>query len=195
MRFSRSMLWFETLLPLAILVSSNPVHAEGRDMYFPTKIGAKWVYEYDGKEETEEITHVEKKDSSFIVTVHRVNRFGKSSDSKLNVSTEGLVRLTGGPAVVHPPMQLLKLPHKAGQDWETHTGAWLGPKGTLTAFGPEKVRVPAGKYEAIRVETRFLQTHAESVLAKYWYAPNVGLVKEQYGDHVRVLKSFLPGKD
>jgi hypothetical protein len=28
-----------------------------------------------------------------------------------------------------------------------------------------------------------------------WYAPEVGKVKEVYGEHVELLKSFVPGKE
>jgi hypothetical protein len=158
-------------------------------------VGAKWVYGYDGKEEAEVVTAVEKKDTSLIVTVQRVDGFGRKSDSQVRVSKDGLFRLTGGPAVKHPPMCLLKLPHKAGAKWETFTGAWDMFESTVTAHGPEKIEVPAGKFEAIRVETKFPQREGDSIVGKYWYAPGVGLVKQTYGGYVRVLKSFTAGKE
>jgi hypothetical protein len=163
--------------------------------YFPTKVGAKWEYEYDGKKETEEVTAVKKENDSFIVTVHRVDGFGSKSKTELKVAKDGLFRLTGGPAVEHPPMWLLKLPHKAGARWETWTGAQGHGDSEVKAFGPEKVKVPAGTFEAIRTETIYPQTAPEDIVGKFWYAPGVGLVKQTYGKYVRVLKSFSPGKD
>jgi hypothetical protein len=149
----------------------------------------------DATEQSETITKVEVKGKAVIVRVHRVDEFGSESDSDLKISEEGLFRLTGGPGVKHPPMHLLKLPYKRGEKWETYMGAWIISDNTLTAYGPEEVKVPAGTFKAIRVETEFPQRGKKGLLAKYWYAPNVGLVKQVYGNHVRVLKSFTPGKN
>ena len=185
--------WQVTLLCVSLAAPSRADEQDSKS-YFPTKVGAKWVYSLDGKEETEAVTAVEKKSETLIVTVHRVDEFGRQSDFLVKVSKDGLFQLTGGPAVKHPPMWLLKLPYKAGATWETWLGAWGFGENTMTAYRPEKLKVPAGEFEAIRVETKFPGEEG-SIVAKYWYAPRVGLVKKTVGDHVRVLKSFTPGKD
>jgi hypothetical protein len=192
--------WTLALLLFISLSATSVADEKDSKTYFPTKVGAKWVYSLDGKEETEAVTAVEKKDETLIVTVHRVEAFGRQLDLLVKVSKDGLFQLTGGPAVKHPPMWILKLPHKTGATWDTWLGAQGGGDNTMTAYGPEKIKVPAGEFEAIRVETKFTVVDG-SIVAKYWYAPGVGLVKETVGDKktvghkVRVLESFTPGKD
>jgi len=55
----------------------------------------------------------------------------------------------------------------------------------------DEVEVPAGKFQAIRVE--LVSGKTKSLL---WFAPNVGLVKMQTEgiDRVHVLKEFKAGK-
>lgn len=163
-------------------------------LYFPTTVGSKWVYDYNGKEETEEITAVEKKDTSFVVTVKGTNYLKGTINKQFVVSTENLVQTKSNIGTGQPPMILLKLPGKAGQTWETYLGGHPGMgKNTVKACGAEIIEVPTGKFEAIRVETKFFSPGGWTE-ARYWYAPGVGLVKETYGDNVRKLKSFTPGK-
>src|SRR6266851_326240 len=120
-------------------------------LYYPTKLGAKWVYDLNGKEETETITAVEKKEGAFLITVHKVDEFGREEDVEMKLAADGLFILTGL-AKIHPPSHVLKLPHKAGATWETYTGAWPLWTSEFTAHGPERIEVPAGKFDAIRVE-------------------------------------------
>lgn len=148
------------------------------------------MYDYNGKEVSEEITAVEKQDGVSIVLIR-----GCRQDRKMKITADGIFQVTGGPMPKHRPMQLLKLPHKDGQEWETWLGAWGGIDNTMTAHGPEKVEVPAGKYEAIRVETDFPSKVPGGLLeGKYWFAPDIGIVKQVYGENVLKLKSFTPGK-
>lgn len=180
---------------IAISPQSFADEQRGTTVYFPTKVGTKWTYDSDGKEQIETVTAVEKKDGATIVTVELKDEFGRKSQFKMRASEQGLFQLTGvGFATKHPPSCLLKLPHEAGQRWEAYTGARGSGFGTLTAFGPEKIKVPAGEFEAIRVETTFPQFDKDDTVAKYWYAPKVGLVKYEFDKQVRVLKSFRAAK-
>jgi hypothetical protein len=66
-------------------------------------------------------------------------------------------------------------------------------------FGPETITVPAGAFEAIRVEWWItLATAPEPVAVRTeWYALGVGLVKSREhltGETDAALGSFTPGK-
>ena len=113
---------------------------------------------------------------------------------EMKVGADGLTELAEGPDEIHPPMHRLKIPFESGKKWKTYTGGWMQFNGMMTAYGPEQVIVPAGTFEAIRVETEYPQRSGKSITAKYWYAPQTGVVKYVYGDHTRVLKSFTAGK-
>jgi hypothetical protein len=165
--------------------------------YFPTTIGSKWTYLWNGGEESHEVTDLVRVADGLEVTVLTQYHRDMKTKSKFRINKNGLYQLTGGlgPDGRHPPMHLLKLPHRDGQKWFTFLGAWgLGDNG-LVSSGPEKVKVPAGTFEAIRVDTRFpSRTDGDGTLAQYWYVEGIGLVKRTYGDNAKVLKSFSVGK-
>jgi hypothetical protein len=66
---------------------------------------------------------------------------------------------------------------------------------TYTVGKVEEVEVPAGKFQAIRVEEK---TDVLLESATRWYAPGVGLVKAVStlgkNEQIQVLKSYTCGK-
>ncbi len=183
-------------IAIAVAATAAPVPSGlAPPPYMPTVLGTKWVYDYYGDEQTEEITAVEKQDGVEVVTIERIVKKKYKEERRVKVAGDGLFQLTGGPAFNHTPMLLLKLPHRPGDSWETFTGAWGGGFGEVTALKAERVQVPAGRYDVVGVETKYPQRVGDAVVAKWWYARGVGLVKEMYGPKVqRELKSFTPGK-
>jgi hypothetical protein len=188
---------------LAALAPAAPVPT-GADkvLYFPTKVGAKWVQQSDkGFERTEVITSVEEKDGSKLVTISREQDGKQVPHLKLSVSPKGVFLVGGvrdGDAEFSPPMCLLKLPLKAGEPWDFDCARGLGRlTGTATAHAPEDVEVPAGKYRAVRVEMEHQTKGGNRHRSAYWFAPNVGWVKREglEGKDTFVMKSFIPGKD
>jgi hypothetical protein len=149
--------------------------------YFPTTVGARWVYERaGGREEIAEVSEVEKVDGELVVSRKGVD--GSATPyTKMVVTPKGLRQdqFNSGPNTVW----VLRTDVKAGASWDT-------PEGKRTVFGPEAIEVPAGKFNALRVE--WVQAGSRMVS---WYAPGVGEVKriEKVGDEevaFRVLKSF-----
>src|SRR5690606_27363612 len=82
---------------------------------------------------------------------------------------------------ISPPQALLKLPvkMKKGETWEvdsTMNGTTL--KGTFTS-GEEEITVPKGKFKTVTVSCADFQIGDNSISVKYWFAPNVGMVKQE----------------
>jgi hypothetical protein len=167
-------------------------------LYFPTKVGAKWVYSVVGVgEETEVINAVTAKDGVTVVTVDELDAKGVARLShKEIVSGSGLVRCAER-GIRIPPYYLLKLPCLPGETWGTAFKVNQGDWHRLTTLGSEVVTVPAGTYKAIRVEEEY--KHGETVSRwEHWYVQDVGLVRTVATlpkGYERVLKSFTPGKD
>lgn len=191
------------LLALACALSVSQVVPEAppprpATLYFPTRVGAKWVYLWTSdKEKDEEVVEVvaaieQGKDGAKVITVARVGRDGNAHPvQRFEVSSRGLLwteNLFG--QGLHGPGCQLKLPHKPGQKW---SNGWTGLKTTLTAHGPEKVKVPAGEFECIRVEYR--DERSPDPIQTRWYAVGIGEVKLKSGDLLIVLKSFDAGKE
>ena len=165
-------------------------------VYFPITVGAKWVRTWSsasGKEKDREVVEavaevIDGKDGTKIVTVVRVGEQWTRPMKVFEISNAGLFwtkNHAGNSAGL--PWCELKLPHTPGQTW----GAGLDSK--LTAHGPEKIKVPAGEFECIRVEYR--DSRGPDPVQTRWYAKGIGEVKVTSGDLVIVLKSFTPGRE
>ena len=165
-------------------------------LYFPTKVGTKSVYLSNGSDfkshtSVQIVTAVENgKDGAKIVTVSSVHPDGHAyPTARYEASSRGLAqvwlpKLDGAPA----PHRLLQLPYEDGLRLPYPGGI------NVSTHRPEKVKVPAGEFECLRVEYH-RSSKDQKLLNTYWYAPGVGEVKFEQGDYVRVLKSFTPGKD
>lgn len=191
------------LLTLSAFTPAAPV-PKGRTPsgYFPTRVGAKWVYKVTRPDRVGEVTvrvsAVEtKEDGATSVTLGEV-REGDQISGQFTVRPDGLyqdVDFPGG-AIYYPAICVLKLPHRHGASWATESRVIQSPRAeTRTAYGPERVEVPAGRFDAIRVESVYARRPAPAQRQTEWFAPGVGLVKWAVREQVWTLKSFDPGKD
>jgi len=181
------------LLPLAVAASvahAAPAPKAKETVYFPTKEGDTRVYEIrtGAKVEggyTDVVTKVEKKDGALQVTITRERAGTTDFVTTIAVTSEGLTRVAIDGMTLEKPIPLLKMPAKVGTKWEVDGGA----KYSVTK--EEEVEVPAGKFQAIRVES--VAGTSKSTL---WFAPGVGLFKmaSDGSDRVQVLKEFKGGK-
>jgi hypothetical protein len=189
---------------LAALAPAAPVPDDRRPvLYFPVKKGTKWVYTNGTAEgRVVVLSAVESKGGTTVLTMVTQLPEGETAPyQKVKLSDAGVfsVELAGEP--IDPPLCLLKLPVRNGLMWEESTPSGvLTTKCTATAFGPEDVVVPAGRFRAIRVELEVDVAingvkGAGPYRLKNWYAPGLGCVKQMSGDWTEELKSFTPGKD
>lgn len=177
--------------------------------YYPTKLGAKRVVQVTVQEpakpkrlseHTEVVTAVEEKDGTKLVTVARD---GGRAVARYAVSPGGVARVRQDEFTFDPPLRLLRLPTRPGDEWEWDS-AVTSPfpparfTGRCRAFGPEWVEVPSARYLAMRVEAEYSDGAGDHTQVS-WYAPRVGLVKEVTRSPGRktetVLTAFVPAKD
>jgi hypothetical protein len=158
--------------------------------YFPTAVGARWVFETSGGHQTTEVvTAVEAKAGGQAVSVGREDGGRVLPELTVLVAADGLSLLAVGGHELKKPHRVLKVPHMDG-------GKWADGSQTTAVYGPERVEVPAGTYDAIRVEVErpFDGGTMQSVT---WYAPGVGPVRRVLraggAELVEALKSFRPG--
>ncbi|AWM37875.1 hypothetical protein C1280_13285 [Gemmata obscuriglobus] len=177
------------VLGLALPTTAAPVPKDaGKNLiYFPTVVGAKWVYEDErGGEEAVEVSAVEKDGDELVVSRKGVD--GTSTRyTQMIVSTKGLRQPKDAFNDKPEPVWVLKCGLRAGESWET-------PSGKRTLHEAEEVKVPAGTFKALRV---VVESGTETLTS--WYAPGVGEVKRTQKrcgtvTVIRSLKSFTPGK-
>ena len=104
----------------AATVPKSPATPE----YFPTTVGDRWVVRVTvveqakpkrDSEHTEVVTAVEEKDGVKLVTVARD---GGRPVSRYAVSPGGVSRVSHDGFAFNPPLQLLRLPSRPGDEWE-----------------------------------------------------------------------------
>jgi hypothetical protein len=201
-----------TLSALVLLVSLTPAapvpKGAGKPVYFPTQKGAKWTYTnyHNDQEETFVVTEVVEKGGEKIISVGREAKGEVTPAGKFKLTKEGVIESVGAWQLHHVRPLMLDRPVKPGDEWEEEVEA-EGPgraplKWKVVVRGPEKVKVPAGTFEAIRVESTFtikgIAGRPDMMLLSLteWYAPGVGAIRHaSEGKELGVLKSFTPGKE
>ncbi|HEV3440454.1 MAG TPA: hypothetical protein VG122_24075 [Gemmata sp.] len=169
------------------LFPKNPTY------YFPTTLGTTWVYDDGNSLETQIISKVEAVDGGRMITIEKVHQDGRTPFGILLISTDRVIQLEFQGKKLDEPLLWLKTPPKPGETWEWK---FLGAAtGTDFVKGVEKLELPAGTFEAMKVDSKY-GAGGGLAQATHWYAPGVGLVKSSYGGGAsRVLKSFTLGKD
>ena len=167
------------------LAAPVPKHLMPKPLYYhPTAIGATWIYEEGEHERKYVLSKVEDKKVGKLVTTELVVEEGPHPPGlTFLVSEDGLEWVSG-----ENSSWMLRLPAGPDQQWEDMFGEkW-------TAKRIEKVEVPAGTYEAVRVDGTVSGNRRQK--ATTWYARGVGLIKSEIdGKTYERLMAFYPGKE
>ncbi|MBN9517407.1 hypothetical protein J0H58_02635 [bacterium] len=182
-----------------------PEGARPAPLYHATGVGATNTYRWHhGGEFSDTVAAVEDHRGVKRVTYRRLaksERFPQPPITfKVEVSPAG-VRVTdivGGSAWRNRMAYWSFQPHQARWQYVSST-PWERATHTVTSFPPERVAVPAGTFDAVRVHDVWAYD-AEGFGPQEqteWWAPGVGVVKMLYQDHNGtesfVLKSFTRG--
>jgi hypothetical protein len=173
--------------------------------YYPMTVGDRWVtairYADGTVELTEVVTAVEKEGEGQVVSVGRENGGRVGPDvSQMMVTDKGLFRVSQLGTAFEAPYCVLRFPLTPGATWTSEARSVVGTEAKLkyTAVQEDDVEAPAGKFRAFRLDVE-LETAGKTSRSSIWYAPRVGVVKEERKDtdsgYVKVLKSFTPGKE
>lgn len=181
------------LVAVFVPAAAHIPHDGGKqEYYFPTRVGTKWVYVVKGGEGYGSVvTESKEKNGRYLVTVKTTGVDFKDRDSTVvdqyEVSKEGVFLVAEGleepnSRIVHdPPTCLLKLPYNEGEKWyEKPTSAIdLSP---YIAGRVETIKVPAGTFAAIRVDS--------GTGYSCWWAPGAGTIRYRNDGTDTVMKSF-----
>jgi hypothetical protein len=183
------------LLTSVVIAAPVPTHLFPRTQpyYFPTTPGTKWVYESEHDKLALVISEVEQNEAGTLVTVDRVNGGEATRFQKVLVSTNGVIQTDFMGKTIPHPWVLLTVPYKEGDTWSDDDSDEFGFTASINRVcGVEIVKVPAGTYEAVKVDSEY-RLKGQKITRSIWYAPHVGVVKIT-GSGTQVLKSFTPGK-
>jgi hypothetical protein len=165
--------------------------------YYPLDMDNTWTFKItvNGNSQTmvSRITKVEAGGATLEASLNGV----KAATELLRQSKEGVVRIRNMDQDINPPLTLLKYPIKKDDKWEGDltVGAEKGKYSCETK--EEKVTVAAGEYMALRVKIK-LESMGNTVNTTYWFAPDVGIVKQTVDagplNMVMELQKFEKGK-
>lgn len=159
--------------------------------WMPLDAGAKWEYvsaeDNSTTTDTREITTVSEKDGVHFASQRTINltqEFRKDADGVAVVKTTNRGETK--------PRYVVRHNMKEGDTWENDLGGYTEVR---TVGKVEKVKLPAGEFEAVPVQFKYVQNGASFQSGTVWYADGVGLVRiDTEGSSSEVLKAFTPGK-
>jgi hypothetical protein len=165
--------------------------------YLPGTVGTVWVYELSGTVDLVWTVDAvrQKGDTSYIdIISQRSDEPNNRALDRYAVSPRGVSRAEYGDAESDYYHLKLPLPKESKMTWENST-VEEGVKYSWrrVADGPFEVKVPAGTYQAIRVETELYEDDKEYHTDTKWFARGVGIVKMRFRNGDLNLKSYTPG--
>lgn len=172
------------LLSGLILVGGSLVRADRAPpppSYYPLKVGSKWHYKMEVNNQTltavNEIAKVENIDGQMLARLECAINGKVAATEHLSNTAKGIFRHRFNGIEITPPVKLLSFPLKDGDTWKDAVKMGTEKATYECKVGKEDVEVPAGKYSAYTTSLE-LQAGGATVTTTYWFAANVGVVKQ-----------------
>jgi hypothetical protein len=187
-------------LTAAVLVA-RPVDAEDvkPEEFYPLKVGNVWTYSVTGADDkfTIKAAREEKVGNQPCIVLEATVKGNVVATEHVARLKDGLYRFKFNGATVEPPLCFCKLPAKEGQKWKHDFKVGTDNATVEFASAIEEVKVPAGKHEAVVVRGA-VKEGANEVTLRSYYAPKVGMVKQEIDlgkmQVVLKLEKFDPAK-
>jgi hypothetical protein len=151
--------------------------------YLPLKKGNKWHFKMEVMGQkidvVQEVSKIENVDGKPVAEVETQINGQKMATEQLSSTDKGVFRHSFNNERVSPPVHILKLPASKGDKWDSEFELMGQKIKAACALDFDEVTVPAGKYKAttVNVET---EVQGVRIHTKYWFAPNVGIVKQTF---------------
>ncbi|HET6576267.1 MAG TPA: hypothetical protein VFG68_21880 [Fimbriiglobus sp.] len=185
---------------VVLLAASMAMAQTATTEYYPLKKDTKWTYKVG---ETTITVKVSNNDSSGATLETLVNDKPVASEV-IRVQSDGVYRTQINKAKIEPPVMILKLDNgkvaAKGTKWKVDSKIQDQPvKGEFTITeDKEKVKVPAGEFEAVVVNGPDFEIAGTKTGVKYWFAKDKGIVKLTYNiagnEAMLELKEYAEGK-
>jgi hypothetical protein len=190
------MKWHLRLLPIygiafltaASLAAAKPAkkddkrdNAAEQGNYYPLQVGNKWEYRVEvggnSAKAVSSITKIETIDGIPLARLEATVNGNTVANEHLRATDKGVFRYRNNGLEINPPICLLKYPVKAADKWEGDITVGKEKGKYFCETKEENVEVTAGKFKTLKV-TVTLQSKGQSVTTSYWFAKDVGFVKQ-----------------
>jgi len=180
MKFSRLALALVLFVAVAGLSAVGQEKDQFRESpYYPLQVGNTWNYKLGDMKFTMRVAKHEKVGEALCARVEMSIDGKVQAYEHIAVTADGIYRHSFEGKKAEPPVRFLKLPPKKGETWEVNSkvgGESL--KGTFKAGEEDNVKVPAGTYKTVTSATDDLDANGTKISFKYYFAENVGMVKQ-----------------
>lgn len=141
--------WIGGMIGLIVAFGQLPAQDKvDESPYLPTKIGTTWHYRVGAEKMVVKVTKHEKLGKIMCARLETTVNGEVKAYEHLAVTKDGLVRVAYNGELASVPLLFLKLPPKSGDQWSVDLKIGNETvKGTF-AVNQEKVKVPAGDFEA-----------------------------------------------
>jgi hypothetical protein len=162
-----------------LLAQPKDAQADG---YFPLKVKAKWTYKVGDNFVDVMVVKSEKKGNEEQYQVDTVVGKDPKTNEWYVVRPDGVYRTQVKDDKLDPPVKVLPLPIKKDATWDVNSK--LGNqtiKGTMKVVSDkDKVKVPAGEFEAVLVEGKDMDVAGNKTTVRIWFAKDKGIVREEF---------------
>jgi hypothetical protein len=182
--------------------AAAPAVVVGQSGFYPLAIGSEWRYEINGKTVVARVSKQEKMGGHAAGKVDSFLEDRLLSSEHIAVTKEGVFRVAFDGAVPTKPVMILKLPPKDGEVWAVETEISGSKIEGSARCDFEKVKVPAGEFDAYRVRGTYAVTAPDGKVSNpeftFWFADGTGVVKlgtkSGGNDVILELQSFKKGE-
>ncbi len=183
-----------------VLVASTVLAQAPTLDLFPLKAKSKWVYKVADQEVVVEVTGTEKLNNEECTKLDtKVGGQVKATELYF-VKADGVYRAKVKDDKIDPPVKILALPVKKDNSWkvDSKVGAQTVKGEFKIKDEKEKVKVPAGDFEAVVVEGADFDIAGTKTTVKQWFVQGKGIVKLSYSiqgtESILELKEYTEGK-
>ncbi len=173
------------------------------DRYYPLKKGSVWEYATAGKTFQIKLVDFEMVGDTMCAKLESILNGNQVASEHVAVKDDGIYRYKYNNIEINPPLKFLELPAAPDKKWQvdskasTPSGGELVLKGEFTTKS-EKVKVPAGDYQAISASSTGFEVMSQKLEMIYYFAPDVGMVKQNVkvgnSNVVVELQKYTPGQ-
>ncbi len=149
--------------------------------YYPLQVGNKWEYRVDvagtSAQAVSRIAKIETIDGAPLARLEAKVNDKDVATEHLRVTDKGVFRYRNNNQEINPPVCLLRYPAKSGDKWDGDITVGKEKGNYSCETKDDNVEVPAGKFKTLKV-TVTLQAKGQNVTTSYWFAKDVGFVKQ-----------------
>lgn len=191
---------------LIVVVPSDSFTPDEHD-YFPFETGSKWTYDLVPKNGGKTLTHTAFIEGPVLLDgkwSYVFNEWNPTTSVRTFLSKDGdyismLARENTSSVLklkpkFDPPLQLIKLPLKVGDEWSSSAKARVGALSENVGLDckvlqKETITVPAGTFECFRIRVK--KKRGRKIEDRFaWYCPGVGFVKYAEEKFVKELRRY-----